>query len=339
MVGSLMQSGLKQEIAEASVPREVIASVELKPYALPQSVGTVAPATTFEYFATQQPAIVTAMAAEPGKVMVSGEMLFSINDQPVFALELDVLPWRDLVVGTTGSDVAALNDALHEAGLRSDPGGSAYDELTVRAVSQMYTNAGSSAPGETPGASLARDAIAAVPRGDFVVVTAVGRGIAVTTGPVVTAQQNIAVVQTIVDPLTVKAIEVGSEAEITRPGSGSLGTGLVTEIGDFAPADPQAQGGSTKSGYPVVIALDSQDVAAAGEQVQVHFSSNEATDLAVPTIAIRQSSGRTWVVLKEGDVYTEVDVTPIWQQGGWTGVTGSEAIQDGASVVVSASVK
>jgi hypothetical protein len=86
----------------------------------------------------------------PNTQFKEGEVLFTASGRPVMALQGHTPAYRDLVPGTTGTDVLQLEQALKRLGF--DPGeiDSQYDEKTSAAVAAWYKAKGYEPFGPTP---------------------------------------------------------------------------------------------------------------------------------------------------------------------------------------------
>jgi hypothetical protein len=148
-----------------------------------------------------------------------------------------------------------------------------------------------------------------------------------------------------VDVLHKEKIKIGTVVSLQSVGGGDLGQGMITAIGDFSAGDSTKTGADQLNGYATTISFTPPAAGAAtqatpttvhsGDQVQVQFPSLSDRQLAVPTIAVRQGVGATKVIVKQGQKFRLVTVTPLWQQGGWTGIAAGSSLAVGETVVVS----
>ncbi|MFE4600338.1 peptidoglycan-binding protein [Kitasatospora indigofera] len=90
---------------------------------------------------------VSGLSVRAGDQVVAGRLLAEVSGQPLFTLAGAVPAYRDLKPGSTGSDVAELQDALAALGLPAhgdDRGG--FGAGTARAVTDLYTRLGYPVP-------------------------------------------------------------------------------------------------------------------------------------------------------------------------------------------------
>ncbi len=93
-----------------------------------------------------------------------GGVMLTASGRPVFVLQGKIPAYRDLVPGTSGTDVRQLEQGLKR--LRFDPGpvDGTYDEQTSAAVAQWYQSAGFEPFGPTPDQLAGAAAVAAARR-------------------------------------------------------------------------------------------------------------------------------------------------------------------------------
>jgi len=121
--------------------------------------------------------MVTASSCTPGIVVETGDHLLSIDGEVRIALVTEVPLWRDLAIGSEGTDVAALQQALIDQGHDLNASGE-YDWATVAAVEAMQESAAVDDTGE-----IALDQVQWVPAGIGAVTSCeVGVGVAVAQG-------------------------------------------------------------------------------------------------------------------------------------------------------------
>ena len=369
--GYMLRSSTEQRIQTASLPVEVTAEVRYQVRELDPVTGTVSTAAGYQYVPTAEsfsgPIVVTNSGAGVGMPLAPGSLIASINDRPLFGLTLQVNLWRDLKSGDTGTDVLAINSALSGLGYLKGKPNSSYAANTTAAVSAMYKKAGllaESAPPESaptssdtassefsapaavppvhpgpPGSFLSKSSIANIPTPALVVseVASVGSLIAAGT-PVLTATGANNQLTTKIDILHQQQVQVGSAVELQEITGLSLGPATITAVGPFSAGDATKGGYDALNGYPMTVSFESSAATTtitSGDQVKISFPALSKRELAVPTIAIRQATGKSQVMLKTNQDYRLVDVTPLWQQDGWTGIDGATAAKVGDAVVVS----
>jgi peptidoglycan hydrolase-like protein with peptidoglycan-binding domain len=128
---------------------------------------------------------VTATACTPGRAVVSGSMIVSVDDQPVIALRTSLPLYRDLGRGDAGHDVSALQAELGRLGYDTNTDGH-YTGRTARAVTKFFRARGHSRPdGQVRLAQLAWLPDRTVTPGTcpLIVGTAVSSGTALATVP------------------------------------------------------------------------------------------------------------------------------------------------------------
>lgn len=86
---------------------------------------------------------VSATRCSPGSMLRSGTTLLEIDGQPLIVLSTSVPLWRDIAIGDTGKDVAALQTELHRLGYPVTPDGTA-GPVTMQALAKLVAAAGDS---------------------------------------------------------------------------------------------------------------------------------------------------------------------------------------------------
>ena len=113
-------------------------------------------------------AVVTE-AREAGTELQEGDVLLAVTTRPVFVLQGELPMYRRMVVGTEGTDVAQLEQALVRLGYEPGTVDTVFEAATAAAVEQMYSDAGYTAegPSDEQRAALvaAREAVTAADRG------------------------------------------------------------------------------------------------------------------------------------------------------------------------------
>lgn len=88
--------------------------------------------------------MVTAASCESGTMLTSGTAPFHLDGEPLLLLSTSTPLWRDLVPGSTGADVRALEDELARLGADIDPDG-VFTWATLLAFREVLTKAGGAA--------------------------------------------------------------------------------------------------------------------------------------------------------------------------------------------------
>lgn len=91
-------------------------------------------------------AIITTLP-QRGEQLQEGDLLLTASERPVFLLQGEMPVYRDLVIGTTGTDVQQLEAALQRLGYTPGALDGTFDEATADAVTAWYqANGWSPAP-------------------------------------------------------------------------------------------------------------------------------------------------------------------------------------------------
>lgn len=269
--------------------------------------------------------VVTWVAAA-GSTLSSGDVIFRVNNVPVILLEGDAVLWRDLEVGSTGTDVAALESAL--ASLGYDPNGgmtvdSTYRSSTAAAVRRFQAAMGFDETGVF-------DFRAAVMRpGDVVITgTSLAVGDDVAGGDIVlTVSDTSRAVAFAIDPDQLPTIVAGTVVQVRLP-DGTTTSGVVTFVAAGIDADTTT--------YEVTATL-TEPVELSGDRLDVTVSATiplVADSLLVPprAIVVRDDSGTSVQAVRDGAVVF-VPVTVVAISGQLTAIT-AEGLAAGDVVVV-----
>jgi peptidoglycan hydrolase-like protein with peptidoglycan-binding domain len=252
-------------------------------------------------------AVVTSVDVRPGQRIGQGQLLFTVDQRPVFVFQGKIPVWRAMALGMHGPDIAQLQAGLAAAGFPT--GGDAaghYGPGTAAAVAALYRAHGLNparsgflarsgpAPTSSPGAGRTRRAAAAaeVPLGEVMFLPRL--------------------------PTQVRSIDqLGTNVGSRKPVA-QLGSGKVTLTGYIAPAQAsQLQAGmrataiSDLSGrrFPVrVSSINGQRVVfvpvgklpsgMTGQNVQVTLTASQVKSLIVPVAAVSTSgAGQTYVTV------------------------------------------
>jgi HlyD family secretion protein len=139
--------------------------------------GTVSPRQTFSLGLRTPGGIVTRLPVAVGVMVTSGTVVGEVAARPAIAVTLGYPLYRDITPGSTGDDVAAVQDLLRSLGYSTAPDSEArYGRATERALGQFYKDRGYAAPRTSSpsdddlrvaskAVSDARQALASVPPG------------------------------------------------------------------------------------------------------------------------------------------------------------------------------
>lgn len=111
------------------------------------TLNTVARWTPVPVGVTQASGTVTTVDVEPGQEVAAGTVLFTVNLRPVVIAQGDVPGFRPLAVGTTGTDVAQLQQFLTARELYSGATDGAFGNATAAAVRAWQRTLGVQATG------------------------------------------------------------------------------------------------------------------------------------------------------------------------------------------------
>lgn len=89
--------------------------------------------------------VVTALPAAAGSSIVSGTPVAEANGEPVFAVDWDFAPYRDIIGGSRGPDVVQLQDTLAELGYATSVNG-VLDRPTQSGLQAFYADRGYTVP-------------------------------------------------------------------------------------------------------------------------------------------------------------------------------------------------
>lgn len=111
------------------------------------NLNTVAEWTPVPVGVTQASGTVTTVNVEPGQEVAAGTVLFTVNLRPVVIARGDVPGFRSMAVGTTGTDVAQLQQFLTALGLYAGPSDGAFGQVTAASVRAWQRTLGVQASG------------------------------------------------------------------------------------------------------------------------------------------------------------------------------------------------
>ncbi len=227
-----------------------------------------------------------------------GDVLYRVDDQPVFLLCGPVPAYRDLRVGDAGNDVRQLNENLHELGYDSgagiDPGDTEFTARTQAALARLQREKGSDATGEL---ALGDTVFLPEPVRVAKLTSEVG-GAADAGAPVAQATSDVPEVRVDLEPAQQGAVKPGDRAEVTLPTNQTV-TGKVDRLGNVAQVPDPQQGRAVAVTIPAFIALDDPAAADALDQapVQVQITTTGVDDvLSVPVVALVGTTGGGFAV-------------------------------------------
>ncbi|MDR1449844.1 MAG: hypothetical protein LBI84_06540 [Propionibacteriaceae bacterium] len=96
--------------------------------------------------ASPRSGVVTSSACAPGKDLASGEVLFTIDSEPVVALWTAYPLFRDIGLGLQGADVSAVGDELRRLGYGA-PESAVWNAGSAQALAAFLQDRGAGGPG------------------------------------------------------------------------------------------------------------------------------------------------------------------------------------------------
>lgn len=131
----------------SSLPSLQSVSVSARSYEGEQQPAVSATLSDEESVLSPRSGRITSLDCHEGKTWKSGESYFAIDGDPVIALHADAPFWRDMTIGTRGSDVAGLQQALSDLGY-SVQNTDVYDQQTHNALAELVSEQGGKAERE-----------------------------------------------------------------------------------------------------------------------------------------------------------------------------------------------
>ena len=280
--------------------------------------------------ATPEPgiaAVVTSVQVSHGEEVAAGDMAVEVSGRPVIVLPGRFPAYRDLVLDDSGPDVAQMQRALAELGLRAEEPSGVMDAATVRQSDMMYERVGYES-GSSRG-------VAAVPRSEVVYVDglprivaqpprplgsrlAQGESVLVLAGTRLQADCPITAAQELL-------LSVGMEAEMELDD----GTRVAATVGELtvpvqraaAPEDPNARR----------LRLTPAEALSEGRLgqtalVTVVLSGDSTRRLAVPTTAIVNHADGTAIIVVEAAEgrLDDIRVRLGAAAGGWVAIDADD---------------
>lgn len=164
-IGALLLArvGNPQVLASAAAPSDL--TVASQPWDDPRPAGLTLALGPAEHVVAPTAGLLTQTSCAPGTPMKSGTVAFSIDGRPLLTLATGTPLWRDLAVGASGSDAAALITALRAAGQQVE--GSTVTSAVITAYDAVAKAAGVPASGGT----ISRAGVVWIPRAEVSVVS------------------------------------------------------------------------------------------------------------------------------------------------------------------------
>jgi hypothetical protein len=137
----------RQAAADAEPPEPSTLTAEVEERRLSETIvlrGTVQPVGAVELSvvaAVDVAPVVTALPKKLGDPVAEGESVLEVSGRPVIALMSAVPLYRDILPGSSGADVKALQESLGRLGLRPSMDGT-FDGRTQEAVRDLYERLG-----------------------------------------------------------------------------------------------------------------------------------------------------------------------------------------------------
>jgi HlyD family secretion protein len=151
LIGSTFVKSPAQLAADTAPPPSTVTTAKGTDQVLTASVamrGVVYPSTQYNISAQGDGQLyVTKMGVSAGTLVINGQLLAEIDGQPMFVLKGAVPAWRTLLPGSSGPDVAELQNALSLLGDYDGADKAGYfGAATKDAVSAFYAHLGYPAP-------------------------------------------------------------------------------------------------------------------------------------------------------------------------------------------------
>jgi hypothetical protein len=237
-----------------------------------------------------------------GQVLVCGQVVYRVDDNPVVLLCGSTPAYRSLSRGDSGPDVRELNANLVDLGYASrpqlDPSSDYFSSETAYALEQLQAKLGVD---ETGALSLGQAVFLAGPLRISKTTATLG-SIARPGAPVAEATSTRRQVEVDLNASQQTGVKVGDESQVTLPDN-QITPGTVTRIGTIASAAGSGQGnsssGSNTATIPVYITLKHPKAAGNLDQapVQVQIKTAGVRDaVIVPVNALLARAGGGYAV-------------------------------------------
>ncbi|MGR0159815.1 hypothetical protein [Paenarthrobacter nitroguajacolicus] len=294
--------------------------------------------------------VLTSAPKTVGSILAPGELVAAVSGRPLLVLPGGVPLYRDIELGNSGPDVAALHTALAGFGYAISSTDT-FDTVTQRALIDWYKAAGYEAPTAAPSPKTVKPAGAdsqplpgkEVPDGvvfrwkEFVQIPGDTGTITAMAGngSVLAEDGTVAQVKIADDSIVARADVVQSEsfpvggAATIRAGSAVLETKVV-HVSDFMEGD---QSKNQIPGKDITFEVPPGAQGFAEDQSVTVTAGTAATEsLAIPLIAVRQEEGTPYVVLQKSGEWQRVKVKVVAQADGWAAIADVEGLEPGDEV-------
>lgn len=118
------------------------------------TLNTVASWEALPVGVNRRAGVVTSIAVADGDEVAAGAVLYSVDLRPVIVAQGAIPSFRDLASGTTGADVAQLQQFLIDSGYFTGPADGRFGWSTARAVMSWQRASGVAADGVVPAGDL-----------------------------------------------------------------------------------------------------------------------------------------------------------------------------------------
>lgn len=268
---------------------------------------------------------VTSLACEVGGTLASGDVPLSIDSTPVAALHTAYPLWRDLSLGDTGPDVAALQSELGRLGYPAGRSGT-MDRRTARALTSFFTDREYA----RPDSSLRRDAVLWLPARELAVADcALKTAMVVQHGDTfVTTGGGLAALRPALPAEGLapgaRTISFGDVAGPVQPDGGVTDPAFLAAVAaspDYARAMSQAQEEPAQEGsagaqmtFTTALATPLNTAvlpAAALFGVSQTSGCISSDGVALPVTIVASMLGSTYVTIDNGSTPTTVDLNTV----------------------------
>ena len=274
--------------------------------------------------------VVSVQPHRSGDRVSVGQLLAEVSGRPVFAFPASAPLYRDLIVGTRGPDVTALQETLMAAGFLNSADG-VFGQATLSALEKLYRRHGHAAPEVMPGQRGLRIAETAQLPAATVQITALCPVGSVPTAdnPLLSVRASAPVLSGRIDVTQVDAFPAGAPVQV-QAGNAPPGPSTVSAVAGFQEASD-----GVPAGYPIVVAVPDGFAPTPGEPITVTEAATPQQAPGVPASAIRYDAGTSYVLKADAGATTRVPVDVVGQSGGFAVLKPSPELPVGSHVVVS----